>query len=54
MPIYHCMNCGFTFKREGETERCPDCGKPEIRAAMKQEIVEFEKLRLESQPKKKS
>lgn len=42
MPIYHCKNCGFTFKREGKPEQCPDCGKPEIRVALKHEIVEFE------------
>lgn len=54
MPVYHCTNCGFTFKREGKPEQCPDCGKPNIRAALKSEIVEFEKLRQESQPRKKS
>lgn len=54
MPVYHCTNCGFTFKREGKPEQCPDCGKPEIRAALKQEIAEFEELRQESQPRKKS
>ena len=53
MPIYYCKNCGFTFKREGKPEQCPDCGKPEIRKALKAEIAEFEKFQKENQPAKK-
>lgn len=51
MPIYYCKNCGFTFKREGKPEQCPDCGKPEIRAALKAEIVEFERRYVEEHQK---
>lgn len=43
MPVYHCKNCGFTFKREGRQESCPDCGKPEVRPALKEEIEEYKK-----------
>lgn len=53
MAFYHCTNCGFTFKREGKPEQCPDCGKPEVRAALKAEIAEFEKLQKDTQPKNK-
>ena len=51
MPIYYCKNCGFTFKCEGKPEQCPDCGKTGIRAALKAEIAEFEKLKKDNQPK---
>jgi len=54
MPVYYCTHCGFAFKREGKPEQCPDCGKPNVRAAMKSEIAEFEKLRQEDLSKKKS
>ena len=30
MPVYYCKKCGFTFKREGKVESCPDCGKLEF------------------------
>ena len=43
MPIYHCTNCHFTFKREGMVESCPDCGKPDIRPATEAEIEEFQR-----------
>ena len=41
MPVYHCKNCHFTFKQEGEAENCPDCGKPEVRLATEEEVEEF-------------
>ncbi len=43
MPYYYCKHCGFAFKREGEVDRCPDCGKKEVRDALKSEIDEFKK-----------
>ena len=42
MPIYHCMHCGFDFKRTSKPDCCPDCGKPEIRLALESEKKEFE------------
>ena len=41
MAVYHCNKCHFTFKREGEVDSCPDCGKPDIRLATDEEIEEF-------------
>lgn len=43
MPYYHCKHCNFTFKREGEVDCCPDCGKPEVREALQSEVDEFKK-----------
>jgi len=39
--IYTCNVCFFTFKRVGQTENCPDCGKPAVRAATTEEKEEF-------------
>lgn len=41
--VYTCENkdCGFIFERYGETVRCPDCGKLQIRPATEAEIQEF-------------
>lgn len=39
--IYACDNCGFIFKRNEETEQCPDCGKYEVRPADEMEEKEF-------------
>ena len=39
--IYTCDNCGFVFKRNEETEQCPDCGKYEVRPADDMEQKEF-------------
>lgn len=39
--IYACDACHFLFKRVGEPEQCPDCGKYSIRAANEKEIEEF-------------
>lgn len=51
MPVYHCTNCHFTFKREGEVTTCPDCGKPDIRPATEQEIEDFKHDNDEDWPK---
>ena len=40
--IYACNKCRFLFESEKEPERCPDCGKFEIREATDEEIAEFE------------
>jgi len=39
--IYACDSCRFLFKRVGEVEQCPDCGKYNVRAANEEEIAEF-------------
>ena len=39
--IYACDACHFLFKRVGEPEQCPDCGKYSIRPANEQEKQEF-------------
>ena len=39
--IYVCDACHFLFKRVGEPEQCPDCGKYSIRVANEEEIAEF-------------
>lgn len=41
MPIYYCKSCGFTFKRVGKVESCPDCGKPDVCPALEHEVQEF-------------
>jgi len=43
--IYTCNHCHFTFRRAGETEICPDCGKFTVREATKEEIDEYIKNR---------
>lgn len=48
MPVYHCTNCHFTFKREGKVDSCPDCGKPDVRPATEAEIKEFQRYVAES------
>lgn len=39
--VYTCNACRFTFKRIGDVETCPDCGKPALREATKEEKEEF-------------
>lgn len=39
--IYACDACHFLFKRVGEPEQCPDCGKYSIRPANEDEKIEF-------------
>lgn len=39
--IYACDACHFLFKRVGEPEQCPDCGKYSIRPATENEKIEF-------------
>lgn len=40
--IYACDSCQFLFSRMVPTERCPDCGKENIRPATPEEAQEFE------------
>jgi DNA-directed RNA polymerase subunit RPC12/RpoP len=39
--IYVCGVCRFVFERIGEAEACPDCGKPNIREASRDEKNEY-------------
>lgn len=39
--IYTCNVCRFTFERVGEIDRCPDCGKKNIREADEVEKAEY-------------
>jgi rRNA maturation endonuclease Nob1 len=45
--IYICKHCGFLFERVGETDRCPDCGKPGIGEANDEEKKKYDELRKE-------
>ena len=45
--IYICDKCGFIFKRTGECNQCPDCGKNFVREASSDEKIEFEKRQRE-------
>ncbi|MDR2089802.1 MAG: hypothetical protein LBP73_10685 [Clostridiales Family XIII bacterium] len=43
--VYVCDSCRFVFERTGETDACPDCGKPDIREASEAERDEYRKGR---------
>lgn len=45
--VYVCDSCHFLFERAREVDRCPDCGKENIRPANELEQAEYRKLRLE-------
>ena len=45
--IYTCNSCRFTFRRSGEVENCPDCGKPNVREATEKEKAEYRKNQAE-------
>ena len=47
--IYACDACHFLFKRVGEPEQCPDCGKYSIRLANEEEKIEFINRRSEDE-----
>ena len=40
--VYVCDYCHFLFSRIASVDRCPDCGKENIRPATQEEIQEFE------------
>ena len=52
--IYACDACHFLFKRVGEPEQCPDCGKYSIRVANDNEIEEFNSRRPEEELAKRN
>ena len=47
--LYACetKDCRFLFESEGEPERCPDCGKKNIRLANAKEKAEYEQRKKE-------
>lgn len=45
--IYICDSCNYLFEINGNTDRCPDCGKRNIRQANELEQEEYRKLRME-------
>lgn len=49
--IYACDACRFLFERITEPERCPDCGKFNIRPAAEDEITEYRNRRFENEEK---
>ncbi len=40
--IYACDRCRYLFSEELSIDRCPDCGKENIRPATPEEVREFE------------
>jgi uncharacterized Zn finger protein (UPF0148 family) len=44
--IYCCDHCRFLFERTGHVDACPDCGKPSVREAAKEEMAEYLKNRI--------
>lgn len=45
--IYICDSCHYLFEKADGTDRCPDCGKQNIRPANEQERAEYRQLRIE-------
>ena len=45
--IYTCNVCRFTFRRSGEVDACPDCGKQSVREATDKEKDEYRKNQAE-------
>jgi rRNA maturation endonuclease Nob1 len=45
--VYVCESCRFVFERTGDTDDCPDCGRPDIREASEEECAEYRKNRAE-------
>jgi len=39
--IYTCNYCRFTFRRSGNIEECPDCGRLSVREATEKEKEEY-------------
>ena len=44
---YICDNCHFQFERTGDCDRCPDCGKEQIREANEEEKKDYLSLKAE-------
>lgn len=44
---YTCAACRYTFLTDNEAERCPDCGKLQVRAATQDEVEAYIRVRKE-------
>lgn len=45
--VYVCDSCHYLFEADDDIDRCPDCGKQNIRPASEQEQDEYLRLRIE-------
>ena len=45
--IFICNACRYIFEKSDNIDRCPDCGKMDIRPATNGEQEEYHKLRIE-------
>ncbi|MDR2295218.1 MAG: hypothetical protein LBD95_00315 [Clostridiales Family XIII bacterium] len=43
--VYVCESCRFVFERTGDTDDCPDCGRPDIREASEEERAAYRRSR---------
>ena len=44
---FTCVACRYTFVSDKEVERCPDCGKLQVRAATQDEVDAYIRVRKE-------
>lgn len=44
---FTCDTCRYTFVSDKEVERCPDCGKLQVRAATQDEVEAYIRVRKE-------
>lgn len=44
---FTCTVCQYTFISDGEVERCPDCGKLQVRIATEDEVKSYIRVRRE-------
>lgn len=44
---FTCTSCCYTFKSGLKPERCPDCGKLQVRAATQDEVEAYIRVRKE-------
>lgn len=42
-----CDACRYQFEQKNQPDRCPDCGKEQVREANEQETAEYIKLQKE-------
>lgn len=40
--LYICTACKYMFKKQRDTDRCPDCGRFAVREANAEETAEYE------------
>lgn len=44
---FTCDACRYTFMSDSRPERCPDCGKLQVRAATQDEVEDYIRVRKE-------